>query len=212
MRWLVALALVAHAADARDMEMPRPAPVRACRRAASVDKVEACLKKLGKTELVGKLANARLYRVTTANPDEGGDLGLSLYVERDGGWQLGGAFDARGLTYEVLSAAPLVVGKHSGFRIDLGQVMRTWAPIDGGQTVVPVLVTSHRVLLCGGDSWSCSETMLGCDVIVRGAAVWTFHGTLTIADNQIEVAGDRSHTGAFCSVPETQFLGWTQPQ
>ncbi len=205
------LAVVSTAAVARArIVIMEPAIVRQCARAPSWDAVEKCLSKLGKPTVVRTLPGAKIVRLDQTRGDvEPFDTGLSLYVPRGKEWHLAGLYEARG-DYELLAAAPLTVAKHTGFRLDIGELLRTGVSPDGVQTV-PAVFAMHRVMLCGGDSWRCSEVISACDVLVRGAALWSFHGTLSIADNQIHVTGDRRNGGSFCSVPETQFLGWSQP-
>ncbi len=209
MACVVAVASTAAVARAKIVIL-EPAIVRPCPKAPSWDGVEKCLKKLGKPIVVRTLPGAKLVRLEQPRGDgDTFDAGLSLYVPRGKQWQLAGLYDTRG-EYELLDASALTVAKHTGFRIDIGETLRTFVSPDGVQNV-PAVVTMHRVMLCGTDSWRCTEVVTACDVLVRGGALWSFHGTLSIADNQVKIAGDRRNTGAFCEVPETQFLGWTQP-
>ncbi len=213
MKWLVACALVlvpALAAAHRPPPPPRiPTLARACPTTPTYEALESCLEKLGRVTIVRDLTHARLLRVRLGPKDGESDLGLALYVQDGQGWHIGGVYEPRGLAYEPLSLEPLTVDKHSGFRIDIGIAQHTWAAVDAVHAM-PVIVMSRHVLLCDGTRWRCIELVVGCDTLVRGAAVWTFHGELSVADNQAHVAGDRTHTGTSCSVPETVFLGWPQ--
>ncbi len=104
---------------------------------------------------------------------------------------------------------PVKAGNHVGFRIDIGQLMRSSVQPDG-VTSVPALFALRQSLFCGGDSWRCTEITTACDIYVHGGAQATFHGTVTVSDNAVHVAGDRTRVGQLCSVPEQEFLGWSQ--
>lgn len=210
MRWL-ALALVAMSstASARRMPMPyRPAVVNTCAHAPSFDAVEKCLRKLGTATVVRTLPGARLVHIERTG-DSPYDLGLALYVEHDGQWHVGGVYEPRGSTYELLDAAVLVVDKHSGFRIDIGELHSTQVSIDGIRTV-PARFAFRSVLLCAGEGWACTRITTGCDVLVRGATMWTFHGTLSIENQRFQLAGDRSASLPNCNLPQTGFVGWPE--
>ncbi|MGE5184871.1 MAG: hypothetical protein ACM31C_22520 [Acidobacteriota bacterium] len=207
--WLVAVASTASVARAKIVIM-EPAIVRQCSHAPSWQRIEKCLRKLGKPVVVRTLSGAKLVRLDQRNGDGSTfDAGLSLYVPRGKQWQLAGLYEPRG-EYELLDASTLTVAKHSGFRVDVGEVLRTSVSPDGVQSV-PAVLTTHRVLFCGAETWRCTEVVSTCDVLVRGGALWSFHGTISIGDNQIKVAGDRRNVGSFCDAPETEYLGWTQP-
>lgn len=202
------LVLVAAQADAH-RAMPRlPAAARSCRTAPTWDAVQSCLGKLGDVTIERVLPRARLVRVTRAG-EAPFDFGLSLYIESEGKWHLGGTYEPRGKDYGLFEAAPITVGKHAGYRIDVGEITHTPMFVDG-VTQVQSTFAFRRALLCAGDSWNCNEVITACDVYVHGAARWTFHGTLSIADNQIHVTGDRGASEPFCDTPETTFLGWSQ--
>ena len=212
MRWLVlALVLAAAPADARK-PMPRlPVFAEQCQAAASIEALETCLHKLGTPTLLRAFAHARVYRVDQDRGDgERFAVGIALYVEREHGWMLGGQHERRGQEFDVLDAAPLVVGKHTGYRIDIVSAMHTRASIDGF-TSVPAVLTLRRAMLCAGTTWRCTEVVASCDVLVRGATLWTFHGSLTFTDSQVHVDGDRTKAGTMCSTPSVSFIGWPQP-
>jgi hypothetical protein len=213
MRWfvacLIAVASTAEVARAKIVIM-EPAIARECAHAPSWNAIEKCLHKLGTPTVVRELPGGKLVRLDQVRAGEDAfDAGLSLYVPRGKEWKLAGLYEARG-DYEMLAAAPLTVAKHAGFRIDVGELVRTFVSPDGVGSV-PAVVAMHRVMLCGTDSWRCTEVITSCEVLVRGAALWTFHGELSITDNQVKVAGDRRNVGSFCFAPESEYLGWTQP-
>ena len=209
MRWLVACLVACASVAAAKIVIMEPAIVRQCSHAPSWDGVEKCLKKLGKPTVVRDMLGGKLVQLVQPSGDEGFDTGLSLFVPRGNQWKLGGLYEASG-QYELLAAVPLTVQKHTGFRIDIGELLRTSVSLDN-VTATPAVFAMHRVLLCGGDDWHCANVVVGCDVFVRGGVMWSFHGTLSISDNQVRVTGDRKLAGAMCSVGETQYLGWSQP-
>jgi hypothetical protein len=214
MRWVVvacALVLVSATAVARaKIVIMEPAIVRQCPHAPTWDGIEKCLKKLGKPTVLRSLPGARVVRLDQKSGDADFDIGVSLYVDQGKQWKLAGLYEAHGTEYELLAAEPLTVGKHTGYRLEVGEMLRTAVSLDG-VTSTPALFTMRRVMFCGGDAWRCPEVITACDVLVRGAALWAFRGAITIADNKVTVKGDRSITGSFCSVPEQTFLGWSQP-
>lgn len=187
-----------------------PAIVRQCSRAASWDGVQKCLKKIGNPVVLRTLPGARVVRLDPKQGDSEYGTGVSLYVDHGKEWKLGGLYEARGMQYELLAAEPLTIGKHTGYRLEVGELMQTGVSVDGVTTTM-AMFSMRRVMFCGGDAWRCPEVIVSCDVLVRGAALWTFRGTISIADNKVTVSGDRSITGSFCSVPQQTFLGWTQP-
>lgn len=202
-RALAIVCVLASVASA-DMEMAPP-PVHGCMRGTTWSGIEKCLDKIGKRELVRDFGSAKLVRLVFGPRS----VELVLYVSRDKSWQLGGVYDGGADTFEVLSAEPLVVGKHTGYRIDIGEITHMGGSPDGVHHGAAVFMV-HRVLLCGGDGWNCTNVAVACDVLVRGVALWSFHGGMTIADNQVVVAGSRANSEPFCTVPERQFLGWSQ--
>ncbi|MGE5184870.1 MAG: hypothetical protein ACM31C_22515 [Acidobacteriota bacterium] len=211
MRRLVACALVlvpSLAAAHRPPPPPRaPRLARVCPAAASYAALETCLKRLGDVTIARELPHARLLHVVSRDDN---DLGLALYVENAPGWHVAGVYEPRGVGYEALSLAPVTISQHAGFRIDIGVAQHTWASLDSTRAV-PVIVVARHALLCSGEQWRCAELVVACDVLVRGAALWTFRGSLAFGDHEALVTGDRSHGGGSCSVPERVFLAWPRP-
>lgn len=206
------LALVAGVARA-DLVRPELVPVRFCTRGHTIDKIEACLKKLGNPVLVHTFADARLYRLVMRKGHGASvDVGLSLYVHRGDVWRLGGTYEARGLDYDVLAAEPLVIGKHAAYRIDVGEWFHGVAAVGDHHTRVPALLAHHQVMLCSGNTVHCDDATIACDVLVRGAAVWTFRGVLQIVGSRVDIVGDRSHTGPQCEPEVALDLGWARAQ
>ena len=183
--------------------------MRNCPHAPTWEGVEKCLRKQGTPTVIKTLPSARLVHLEQHQDQTTYDGGVYLYIQRGNQWTLGGMYENRGSDYEVLGLEPVTAGKHVGYRIDIGQQLRTSVQPDG-VTNVPALISVRGVLLCGGDTWSCTEVTTACDVLVRGAALWSFRGKLTVGNNEVRVAGDRSHLGPWCNAVEQQLLGWTQ--
>jgi hypothetical protein len=213
MRWLIACAFVVVATTSlarAKIVIMEPTVASLCPRAKSWDGVEKCLKKIGGSTLLRTLPEARLVSVID-RPGGTTVTALALYVQRGKEWILGGLYEARGSEFELLDAATLVVGKHTGYRIEIGDLGRIAISLDGATTVA-ALLAKRQVLLCGGENYRCTEITTSCDLFVRGGALWSFHGAYKIVDNNtVLVVGDRRIGGSTCAVPEKQFLGWEQP-
>lgn len=178
-----------------------------CRQKPSWPAVEKCLTDVGikPISVVRELRGAKVVQSSrTESP------GVYLYVERAGKWNLAGMHEPGSSELEVLSAAPVTVGKHTGYRIDLGVVSRDDVVPDG-VTIVPALVRKEVSLFCNGESYYCTDVMTSCDTIVRGQALWTFRGKLSVSDHGVRVAGDRRLAGLLCSVEEDNPLDWPEP-
>lgn len=187
-----------------DMEM-RPPPVHGCRHGASWNDVDKCLGKLGKHQVLRDLGTAKIMQLQLGETQ----TEILVYVAKGTKWQLGGVHEQAGDSFELLAANEIVIGKHTGYRIDLGEVTHMGGSPDGVQHGSAVFMVRH-VLLCSGESWSCTDIVVACDVFLRGAALWSFRGAMTIADNQVTVAGSRTNAGPFCAVAEREYLGWPQ--
>lgn len=210
MRWLVIVlvALSSPATARAKMVIMDPPMVRMCPHSPTWSGVVGCLSKTWQVTPLRELPGAHLVHIEQTRGEAAIDLGVLLYIERGKEWRLAGVYQHRGADYEVLGLSAQTVGKHAGFRIDLGQLFRTTAMPDG-VTRIPAVMALRSSLYCGGDNWRCTEITTACDVLVNGGALWSFHGQVSIADNQIHIAGDRRQVGPFCSVSETQFLGWS---
>jgi hypothetical protein len=210
-RWVALLVLVVSASASARMRivMLDPPVVRGCPRAATWDAVAACLKKHGSPTVMKTLPMARLVHLELRGNGAASDGGVYLYMQNAKGWRLAGMYQNRGSEYEVLGFEKVTVGTHVGYRVDVGQLMRTQVQPDGF-TNVPALFSLHQAMFCGGDSWRCTEVVASCDVFVHGGALWTFRGTVSLAENMVRITGDRSHVGPLCSAPEQEPLGWTQ--
>jgi hypothetical protein len=207
MRWLVAcLLLVSATARAERIVIMEPPVVHTCRQAPSWPRLVACLAKVGKPQVVRAIDHVRLVRL--AGSPASGDS-LYLYVERGGQWQLGGMFDGGDHT-ELLAFDPLTVGRHVGYRLDIGATSHVSVSLDGVSSVPAVLMT-RRAVLCSGDNRSCTDVTTACDVIVYGRTFWSFRGALTIEGNELRLVGERRMAGPLCTQAERVFLGWTQP-
>lgn len=213
LRWFAVLALVVTSATATaraKIVIMEPPLVRACPTGATWEAVDKCLRKQGTPTILRTFPTARLVRLQQVSGGVPSDAGVFLYMQRGNEWRLSGLYENRGVEYEVLAMDTVTVGKHAGYRIDIGQLYRSVVQPDG-VTSVPALFALKQSMFCGGDSWRCTEVTTSCDVYVHGAATYSFRGTVTIGDNQVKVTGDRDHVGPFCAVAEVEYLGWTQP-
>jgi hypothetical protein len=210
MRWFVACLVLASSAtaSARVKILIEPVVVRRCSHAASWDRVEKCLAALGQATVVRTLPHARVVEMTKRHDGEVDLGGVYLYVERDKEWHLGGMYGNNGGNIEVLAAEAITHNHHHGFRLEIGEVQRTFVSLDD-IGAVPAVLSQVQVLYCSGDNWRCTSVVRACDVIVRGAAKWSFRGKIVVDDNELRVVGDRSNTGASCMVPERNLLGWS---
>jgi hypothetical protein len=208
---MLALVVMSATATARaKIVVMDPPLVRACPTGATWEYIDKCLHKQGKPTILRSFPTARLVQLQQISGGVPSDAGVFLYMQRGNQWRLSGLYENRGAEYEVLAMNEITVGKHAGFRIDIGQLFRSAVQPDGF-TSVPALFAMKQSMFCGGDSWRCTEVTTACDVYVHGAATYSFRGSVTIGENQVKITGDRDHLGPFCSAPETEFLGWTQP-
>jgi len=205
-RWLViALLLVAARADAIVIE--EPGMYYACPKGKTWDEVAKCLRSQGRFEIKKTLTGAKLLFLEQKEGDVWVDAGLYLYTETKAGWQIAGMFQGRGTDYELMDFKTMSVGKHNGYRIDLGQATPLYVQLDG-LTTQSALRRSQHAMFCGGQYNTCTFVTTWCEVLVRGQAYWAFRGAMTIAGNAVPIAGDRQYAGPFCSQAERVFLGW----
>lgn len=211
-RWLVILGLVltARTADARRLVISDPPMVRKCPKGKTWQAVMSCLAQHSTPKVAQSLRGAKLVTLFQKNgKGQLVDHGVLLYVERGGGWQIGGRFETYGGEYAVLQLAPIKIGKRTGFRLDIGLVSPFTLMVDN-ISPVPAQLRTRRSMFCSGDSYACPEAVTTCEVTVDGQAWHVFHGALSFADNAVVVDGDRSRAGAHCQVSAKVYLGWTQ--
>jgi hypothetical protein len=210
-RWLAILLLFCSGeAAARRIVISDPPIVMACREGKSWAIVEACLARQGKLTAERTLPAAKLVRIVQNNEGTPLDLGVYLYIRRaDGSWKIGGMFE--GTAYVVVDLVPLTLQGHAGYRLDIGQIMRSSVSLDG-ETSVPSILATRRVLFCAGDSYGCPDATTQCDVLIHGKTLWTFRGKLVFEPEKVKVVGDRSRGGQMCVPSEDVYLGWpTKP-
>jgi hypothetical protein len=207
MRWLVlAPLLFAADASARKIVISEPPIVHACRSGQTWALVESCLAAQGKVRIERTLPKAKLVRILQVADKVEDDAGVYLYIQRaDGSWSIGGMFE--GAPYTIMDLTPLTLENHAGYRIDVGQILRTTTSLDG-VTSIPVILSLKRVLFCGGDTYGCPDATTKCDVITHGKTLFTFRGTLAFEKGLVRVVGDRRLGGASCAASEQVFLGW----
>ena len=208
-RALIVLVLLAGYARADMLVIEEPGMYYACPKGKKWDDVEACLKKHGKPALVRAIAGAKLVRLDQLENKEWVDGGLYLYTEGKNDWHISGTFFGRGTEYDILEFEPMHAGKAPGFRIEIGQASPLWVQLDG-VTTTPAVRRAYQTMLCSPQTSQCYTITKSCEVLVKGRAYWTFRGSMTIQDNQVDVPGDRRLAGPFCTQGEKLFLGWPQ--
>ncbi len=207
MRRLAITILVAlgRTADAR-IVISEPPIVEACRGGKTWAELTTCLTRQGAVTIERVLPKAKLVRIVQTEDKRTYDAGIYLYLQRaDGSWSVGGMFT--GTSYTVLELVPYTIENHAGFRLRVGQLVRTTVSLDG-VTSMPVIIQTQRTLFCGGDSYGCADVTTHCDVIYRGKTMWTFRGALAFRKGMVLDAGDRSRGGLMCVPGEVVFLGW----
>jgi len=209
-RWLALLiVLLAGEASARKIVISEPPIVRACPGGASWSAVETCLGKQGTMSIVKTLPKAKLVRLLQSDgSNKKYDAGVYLYVEQaKGAWRMGGMYD--GSPYTVIDLLPLTIGKHDGYRLDIGQFQRSSISIDG-VTSVAVILSTRRTLFCAGDRYGCADATASCDVLIEGRTWFTFRGTFVFEKGQVRVVGDRKYAGPACAAEERVYIGWPE--
>lgn len=202
---LLALAGTAHALVVID-EPPIPS---ACGAGKTWAVVNTCLARQGQVIMERALPRAKLVRIIQTENGQPIDQGVYLYLLRaDGSWTIGGMFTGSG--YTVLELAPLTLEKHTGYRVAIGQLVRTRTSV-GGLVRLPVTIQTQRVLFCSGIGYGCPDTTTHCDVIYRGKALWTYRGALTFERGVVRNDGDRSRGGPVCQPGARTALGWPIP-
>lgn len=203
---LLALAGTAHAFVGID----EPPIVAACGAGKTWADLATCLARQGVVTVERALPRAKLVRIVQTENGRPYDHGVYLYLLRaDGSWTIGGMYAGSG--YSVLDLAPLTIEKHPGYRIAIGQLVRTRTSVSGFVNL-PVTLQTQRVLFCSGVGYRCADATTHCDVIYRGKAIWTYRGTLTFEGGLVVNAGDRSHGGGVCEPGARIIVGWPAPK
>lgn len=200
--------LVAGEASAAVKLKLRPTIADMCPTATSWGGITSCLAKHGTAKLLRKHQGARLVRWTGGKD---GDAMMLLYVERNGGWQIGGQDRDYNRDSQLLAFEPITVGKRTGYRIEIGRASPLPLLIDGISPVDAELRTKES-LFCGGDSRRCAGVTTSCEVLVRGSARFAFRGTIVIEDDTVHVKGDRSKASEHCDLSEGELLDWAPPR
>jgi hypothetical protein len=179
-----------------------------CPKGLAFTDVTRCLAKNAHVQPVGSIVGARLVRLDI--PDRPTVNKLMLYAEANGAWRIVGEWTLRDLT--VVDFQALTLGKHTGYRIDVGQAFDVTVNVENADTQAPLsrpgLVRTSTSLFCGSAALGCDRIMTDCEVLVRGKALWMFHGQLKVEGKRITVDGDRRHTGSWCTAPGNLFLRW----
>jgi hypothetical protein len=204
-RLVVALAMViAHEASAR--VILDPPLVRRCPTGKSWGEIAACLSKGATVKVLEQRAGAKLVRLALKQ-SYGVESGLLLYVERRGLWRVGGYMSSYRTDFQLLGFEQIKVGKHKGYRIDIGQVADTRLVIDD-ISPVPAIVRTRRSLYCSGNQYRCSEVTTLCEVLVHGNTRFLFRGKVSIEDATVHVKGDTARAGPHCQVAPAVALDW----
>ena len=193
-RVVAGCALVLGAGVAHAERIVEPKLVRECSIGKSWAAVATCLGKLGPTRILHTTKSARVVALEKH--------GLALFVERKGTWNLEGLAELGGTDHDLLGVTPLTIGTRSGYRVDIGRVFQHRLELQDAQWRI------QSSLYCSGNTWICTEVITACDILVRGTTRWTFRGTVTLDKRVAVIAGDRSHAGTHCSVPERITLRW----
>jgi len=195
MRWLpVCLLVGAATASARVVRLP--AIVEYCGSEMTSDEVLACTRKLGDAKIERTLPHARLVRIPKRDRSPNAP-GFYVFVEAHGRWHLAGIREGDG---ELFGFDAPKLGTHTAYHFELGMSDHIDISLDG-ITSSPAVYVRREQVYCG-EGWRCSVVMTSCDVLVAGKAVSTFRGTIEWKDNQLHVAGDRSHAGSECGQSE----------
>jgi len=210
-RWLVLIVLLASTstAFARFVVEEERGMFYACPKGKTWKHVETCLKKHGRIAVVKQIAGAKLVRFEQLEDTKWVEAGVFLYAEHLGEWKAAGAYFGRGIEYELLDFKAITIGKHTGYRIDIGQATPLSVQLDGLTTQVATR-RAYQTMFCSPLSHYCAQAIQSCEVLVRGHAYWTFRGAMKINGNEVTVAGDRRIAGPFCVQAEKMFLGWPQ--
>jgi hypothetical protein len=211
-RWvlLLAIGLSASTADARRLVISDPPMVRKCPKGKTWQTVMSCLQQHSTPKVAREVRGAKLVTLFQKNgTNQLVDHGVLLYVERNGGWQIGGRFETYGAEYTVLGLDTITIGKRTGYRLDLGQASPFTLMVDN-VSPVPALLRTRRSMFCSGDSYACADATTMCEVTVEGHAWYVFRGKVTFEENAAVVEGDRARAGQHCLVNQKVYLGWVQ--
>lgn len=208
-RWLVCLVLLSSTARAERLVIEEPGMYYACPKGKTWDEVAKCLKQHGRPAMLKELPGAKLLRLDQQENAKWVDGGIYLYTEAKGGWKVSGSFFGRGTEYELSDVKTLTIGRHTGYRIDVAQASDLYVQLDG-LTTQRATRRAYLTLFCSPNTTYCTQAMKSCEVLVHGAAYWTFRGEMKLNGNEIAIPGDRRSAGPFCSQAERVFLGWPQ--
>lgn len=202
--------------DAREAEAKRrivimePSVAYKCPQQKTWAAVETCLQQFGKPGVIKSIgATVKLVALAATAEVPRAQTGLYLYVQKGPLWRLAGMYEGEGV--DLLKLEAIVINKHAGFRLDLGQTLHSSVAVDAdGTSVRPALVRIGITLYCGGDNYGCSQVTTLCDAIVGGKTISLFRGEQSIVENaQVTVAGDHRFGGSMCQAGDRIFLGWS---
>lgn len=205
--WLVlGIVLLSTIAHARRLVIMEPTIAMRCPRAPTWEAMDKCVRNFGRPTTLKDQPDLKILAVASPSTPSYG-LGIFLFLRKDKAWILGGMQEGDRL--DLLSAAPITLNRHAGYRLEIGQTLRTSVMQDDG-TATPGIVRYLRTLYCSGDNYNCTQVISLCEVFVGGKVTQLFRGTISVKDqNLLEVDGDRSRAGTSCRVGERAYLGWS---
>jgi hypothetical protein len=206
MRVLVVLAMLCGTAAAERLVIMEPALAYKCPKARTWDLMTACMQKHGTLKIVKTFPKAKVVSFFQKQGARRRDTGLYLYVERGGQWVIGGVFEAY-YEYKVLAVERQTIGKHTGYRIDIGQSTPAAVFLDD-TTHVTGTTRTQQSLFCSGLQHHCIAVPRTCEVFVKEQTRFVFRGTFEIDLQAVTVKGDRSRAGQHCQIQPKYYLGW----
>jgi hypothetical protein len=206
-----AIACLSASATAHSEVVMDPPAVRLCAFGKTWDDMSTCLGKLHiKANVLETTKDARLAKLVQSlenRPMPTYEIGIYLYVNNGKMWQLAGALSTSGTTSEILGFSTVPVGSHTAYRVDVGETMQMSQNF--GTTTVTGDVRMHHTMFCPGDNWRrCINVLASCEMLVRGRALFAFHGAVSIAKNMVIVDGDISKAGMMCAGKTSAQLVW----
>ncbi|HEX5059197.1 MAG TPA: hypothetical protein VFV99_07545 [Kofleriaceae bacterium] len=196
-RWLVLALLLASTGTAsprRVVHMPTLPEV--CPSNAEWDKLDACIRRHGTMKVLRDEPALKIIDLDDRMSRFGG-----IYV-----YAFKTKWDMRGTMrlwqeHDVLGVQHVTYGKHKGIRFDVGLSTAMPFTLDG-ETSMQGVLRQQETMVCFEDAWGCLQAITSCELLMRGKAYYSFRGTLAYADKQLQIVGDRSRSGTYCTSPE----------
>jgi hypothetical protein len=196
-RWLVFALLLVTAGTASSRRVVRmPTLPEVCPSNAEWDKLDACIRRHGSAKVLRDEPHLKIIDLDDRASRFGG-----IYI-----YSFKNKWDMRGQMrlwqeHDVLGIEHVTFGAHKGIRFDVGLSTPLPFSIDG-ETTQQGLLRQRQTMVCFDDSWGCLQVTTSCEMLLRGKAYYSFRGTLSYANKQLQVIGDRSRAGNYCTSPE----------